>query len=59
MNVKITAIENAGLGCIKGDVKTYIGVEMIEDNGAYYNLVIPARNMAVRVSKQNWKVEII
>ena len=59
MEIKITAIRTAGLGCIKGDCKIYREVESIEDCGEYYNLVIPSRNMKVRVAKANWELEEI
>ena len=59
MTVKTTAIKTAGLGCIKGETKTYEEIDLIEDMETYFLLGCSRRNAAIRISKANWKIEIV
>ena len=57
MTVTMTAIRNAGIGCILGEMRTCEHVQQINDRGEYYELYFHA-NRQMRVSKNDWRLEV-
>lgn len=60
MTVKLTAIKNAGFGCVKGEVKIYENMDIVEDKGDYYSI---RKNTSfsiyeTRAKKDNFTIEI-
>lgn len=58
MDVRITAITEKMHWIAKGETRVYTGIKTIIDKGSYYNLV-RSENWKIRVSKDNWKLEVL